>query len=90
MARVQFDHVYKRFNKVEIVHDINLDIKDKEFLVLVGPSGTLATSFFIISTRCGQGGGAGAPATGTKFRNSNASDVSTRPNARRAISMARQ
>src|SRR5271165_1323494 len=31
MARVQFDHVYKRYNKVEIV--------DKEFLVLVGPSG---------------------------------------------------
>jgi multiple sugar transport system ATP-binding protein len=39
MARVQFEHVYKRFGKVEIVHDINLDIKDKEFLVLVGPSG---------------------------------------------------
>jgi multiple sugar transport system ATP-binding protein len=39
MARVQFDHVYKRFQKVEVVHDINLDIKDKEFLVLVGPSG---------------------------------------------------
>ncbi len=39
MARVLFDHVYKRFNKVEVVHDINLDIKDKEFLVLVGPSG---------------------------------------------------
>jgi len=39
MARVQFDHVYKRFNKVEVVHDINLDIVDKEFLVLVGPSG---------------------------------------------------
>jgi multiple sugar transport system ATP-binding protein len=39
MAGVQFEHVYKRFNKVEIVHDINLDIKDKEFLVLVGPSG---------------------------------------------------
>jgi multiple sugar transport system ATP-binding protein len=39
MARVQFEHVYKRFNKVEVVHDINLDIKDKEFLVLVGPSG---------------------------------------------------
>ena len=39
MARVQFIHVYKRFNKVEVVHDINLDIKDKEFLVLVGPSG---------------------------------------------------
>jgi multiple sugar transport system ATP-binding protein len=39
MARVQFIHIYKRFNKVEVVHDINLDIKDKEFLVLVGPSG---------------------------------------------------
>ena len=39
MARVLFEHVYKRFGKVEVVHDINLDIKDKEFLVLVGPSG---------------------------------------------------
>ena len=39
MARVQFDHVYKNFNLVEVVHDINMDIKDKEFLVLVGPSG---------------------------------------------------
>jgi multiple sugar transport system ATP-binding protein len=39
MARVQFKHVYKNFNKVEVVHDINLDIKDSEFLVLVGPSG---------------------------------------------------
>src|SRR6266478_1636755 len=39
MARVNFDHVYKRFGKVEVVHDINLDVKDKEFLVLVGPSG---------------------------------------------------
>jgi multiple sugar transport system ATP-binding protein len=39
MARVKFEHVYKRFGKVEIVHDINLDIVDKEFLVLVGPSG---------------------------------------------------
>ena len=39
MARVGFEHVYKNFNKVEVVHDINLDIKDKEFLVLVGPSG---------------------------------------------------
>jgi multiple sugar transport system ATP-binding protein len=39
MARVKFDHVYKLFGKVEVVHDINLDVKDKEFLVLVGPSG---------------------------------------------------
>jgi multiple sugar transport system ATP-binding protein len=39
MARVQFEHVYKSFNKTEVVHDINMDIADKEFLVLVGPSG---------------------------------------------------
>jgi len=39
MARVQFEHIYKRFGKVEIVHDVSIDIKDKEFLVLVGPSG---------------------------------------------------
>jgi multiple sugar transport system ATP-binding protein len=39
MARVKFEHIYKRFGKVEVVHDINLDVKDKEFLVLVGPSG---------------------------------------------------
>jgi multiple sugar transport system ATP-binding protein len=39
MAGVQFEHVYKRFGKVEVVHDINMDIVDKEFLVLVGPSG---------------------------------------------------
>src|SRR5690348_2910837 len=39
MASVEFDHVTKRFNKVEVVHDINLKIRDQEFLVLVGPSG---------------------------------------------------
>jgi multiple sugar transport system ATP-binding protein len=39
MASVKFEHVYKRFNKNEIVHDVSLDIQDKEFLVLVGPSG---------------------------------------------------
>ena len=26
-------------NKVTAVHDVNLHIKDKEFIVLVGPSG---------------------------------------------------
>ena len=39
MASVQFEHVYKRFNNVEVVHDITLSIWDQEFLVLVGPSG---------------------------------------------------
>ncbi len=39
MARVQFEHIYKRFQKVEVVRDINIDVKDKEFMVFVGPSG---------------------------------------------------
>ncbi len=39
MASVSFEHVYKRFNKVEVVHDITFKIRDQEFLVLVGPSG---------------------------------------------------
>mgnify|MGYP000671086136 CR=1 FL=1 len=39
MASVTFDHVYKRFGDVVAVNDLNIDIKDKEFLVLVGPSG---------------------------------------------------
>ncbi|HLG64097.1 MAG TPA: sn-glycerol-3-phosphate ABC transporter ATP-binding protein UgpC [Ktedonosporobacter sp.] len=39
MAQVRFDHVYKRFGRVEVVRDVSLEIKDKEFLVLVGPSG---------------------------------------------------
>src|SRR5215469_1930473 len=39
MASVEFEHITKRFNDVEVVHDINLRIEDREFLVLVGPSG---------------------------------------------------
>lgn len=39
MARVFFDHVWKRFNEVEALKDFHLEIEDKEFLVLVGPSG---------------------------------------------------
>ncbi|MCI0713669.1 MAG: ABC transporter ATP-binding protein [Chloroflexi bacterium] len=39
MARVVFDHVYKRFGDTEAVADLDIDIEDKEFLVFVGPSG---------------------------------------------------
>jgi multiple sugar transport system ATP-binding protein len=39
MASVTYDHVTKRFGDVVAVNDLNLEIKDKEFLVLVGPSG---------------------------------------------------
>lgn len=39
MANVNFLNVSKRFGKTEVVHKINLDIEDGEFVVLVGPSG---------------------------------------------------
>jgi multiple sugar transport system ATP-binding protein len=40
MARVIFDQVTKRYaGNVEAVKDLNMEIEDNEFLVLVGPSG---------------------------------------------------
>ncbi len=39
MASVTFDHVYKRFGNLTVVEDLNIEVKDKEFLVFVGPSG---------------------------------------------------
>ena len=41
MAGVRLEHVYKKYAGTDLasVKDFNLDIKDKEFLVLVGPSG---------------------------------------------------
>lgn len=39
MAELKLKNVFKRFGKTQVIHGIDLDIKDKEFLVLVGPSG---------------------------------------------------
>ncbi len=39
MATVTFEHVYKRFGDFMAVNDLNLEIGDGEFMVLVGPSG---------------------------------------------------
>ncbi len=39
MATVSFEHVYKRYGEVTAVSDLNLEIQDGEFMVLVGPSG---------------------------------------------------
>ena len=39
MATVTFDHVTKKYGEVVAVDDLNLEIQDGEFMVLVGPSG---------------------------------------------------
>ncbi len=39
MAQVMYDHVTKRFDGTTAVRDLNLDVADGEFMVLVGPSG---------------------------------------------------
>lgn len=39
MAEVKLNNVIKKYGKTEVVHSINLDIRDCEFIVFVGPSG---------------------------------------------------
>jgi multiple sugar transport system ATP-binding protein len=39
MARVVLKDIFKEFNGLMVVKGINLEVKDKEFCVLVGPSG---------------------------------------------------
>ncbi len=39
MAELKFKDLVKTYGKTQVIHGLNLDIKDKEFLVLVGPSG---------------------------------------------------
>src|SRR5580765_8017598 len=39
MARVIIRDLNKKFDLVHVVKDVNLEIRDKEFVVLVGPSG---------------------------------------------------
>ena len=39
MASVTYDHLSKRFGETIAVNDMNIDVADQEFLVLVGPSG---------------------------------------------------
>src|SRR3989339_1757268 len=39
MARVILKNISKSFGKTQVVKNIDLEIKDKEFCVLVGPSG---------------------------------------------------
>jgi len=39
MARVTLQDVKKRFGKTDVIHGVDIDIEDGEFIVIVGPSG---------------------------------------------------
>jgi ABC-type sugar transport system ATPase subunit len=39
MAPITFEHITKRFDQTTAVDDLNIEVADGEFLVLVGPSG---------------------------------------------------
>ena len=39
MSGVSFENVVKKYDEVEVIHGVDLDIKDGEFCVFVGPSG---------------------------------------------------
>lgn len=39
MARVVLNHVTKKFGRIVAVDDLSLEVRDKEFVVLLGPSG---------------------------------------------------
>ncbi len=40
MAGIKFEHIVKSYDgEITVIPDLNLEIKDKEFVVLVGPSG---------------------------------------------------
>jgi len=39
MATVKFEQVFKRFGRNLVIKNLNLIIKDGEFVTLVGPSG---------------------------------------------------
>ncbi len=43
MAQLSLQHIQKIYdNQVHVVKDFNLEIADKEFIVFVGPSGTVS------------------------------------------------
>jgi sn-glycerol 3-phosphate transport system ATP-binding protein len=39
MARVEFRRVTKRYGDTEVIHGVDMDVADGEFIVIVGPSG---------------------------------------------------
>ncbi|TIX39809.1 MAG: ATP-binding cassette domain-containing protein, partial [Mesorhizobium sp.] len=39
MAQVTVRNIVKRYGSIQVIHGVNVDIVDGEFVILVGPSG---------------------------------------------------
>jgi len=39
MSDVRMKSIYKQFGNTEVIHGVDLEVKDNEFVVFVGPSG---------------------------------------------------
>src|SRR5690606_24747932 len=39
MAEIELRHIDKHFGAMHVIRDVNLTVKDREFVVLLGPSG---------------------------------------------------
>ena len=39
MSEIKLENLKKSFGKTEVIHDLSIDVKDGELIVIVGPSG---------------------------------------------------
>ena len=39
MSKIKLENLKKSFGKTDVIHDLSIDVKDGELIVIVGPSG---------------------------------------------------
>ena len=39
MSEIKLENLKKSFGKTEVIHDLSINVKDGELIVIVGPSG---------------------------------------------------
>ena len=44
MADVKMTSIYKSFGNTEVIHGVDIEIEDHEFVVFVGPSGCVKST----------------------------------------------
>ena len=47
MSDLLMRDIYKNFGETKVIHGINIEINDGEFIVILGPSGCGKSTFFI-------------------------------------------